>query len=96
MPYARAAYRNSVYRVTGKTPNRLMLGREVGTPLSLLACLAPGVKASVPWVDDLHRRFSETHRFVVGATQASHRADRSYTDRRQKGYRFEVVDQVWL
>ena len=90
LPYALAAYRSSVHRVTGETPNRLMLGREVGTPLSLHACSPPGVEASVPWVDDFHRRFSETHRLVVGATQASHRADRSYTDRRQKGYRFEV------
>ena len=96
LPYALAAYRSSVHRVTGETPNRLMLEREVGTPLSLLACPAPGVEASVPWVDDLHRRFSETHRLVVGVSQASHGADRFYTDRRQKGYRFEVGDQVWL
>ena len=96
LPYALAAYRSSVHRVTGETLNRLMLGREVGTPLSLLACSAPGVEASVPLVDDLHRRFSETHRLVVGVTQESHRADRSYTNRRQKGYRFEVGDQVWL
>ena len=73
-----------------------MLGREVGTPLSLLACSPPGVEASVPWADDLHRRFSDSHRLVVGATQASHRAVRSYTYRRQKGNRFEVGDQVWL
>ena len=96
LPYALAAYRSSIHRVTGETPNRLMLGREMGTPLSLLACPAPGVKASEPWVDDLYRRFSETHRLVASVTQASHRADRSYTDRRQKGYRFEVGDQVWL
>ena len=96
LPYALAAYRSSVHRVTGETPNRLMLGREVGTPLSLLTCPPPGVEASVPWVDGLHRRFSKTHRLVVGVTQVSHRADRSYTDRRQKGYRFEVGDQVWL
>ena len=39
LPYALAAYRSSIHRVTGETPNRLMLGREVDTPLSLLACL---------------------------------------------------------
>ena len=96
LPYALVAYRSSVHRVTEETPNRLMLGREVGTPLSLLACPAPGIEARVPWVDNLHRRFSETHRLVVGITQASHRADRSHTDRCQKGYIFEVRDQVWL
>ena len=46
LPYALAAYRSSVHRVTGETPNRLMLGREVGTPLSLLACSPPGVEAN--------------------------------------------------
>ena len=75
LPYALAAYRSSVHKVTGETPNCLMLGHEVGTPSSLLAYPAPGDEARVPWVDDLHRYFAKTHSLVVGATQASHRAE---------------------
>ena len=93
LPYALAAYRSAVHRVTGETSNRLMLGREVSTPLSLLACSVPGVEASIPWVDYFHGRFSEAHCLVVGVIQANHRADRSCTDRCQKGYRFGFTSQ---
>ena len=37
LPIALSLYRSSVHRVTGETPNRLMLGREVKTPVTLLA-----------------------------------------------------------
>ena len=35
--YALSAYRSSVHSVTDETPNRLMLGREVATSITLLA-----------------------------------------------------------
>jgi hypothetical protein len=42
LPFATMAYRSSVHSSTGYTPNRLMLGREVYTPLDMCLGLPPG------------------------------------------------------
>ena len=52
--YALTAYRILLRSVTGETPNRLMLGREVATPVTLLAG-SPNTEQTVPWVADLRR-----------------------------------------
>lgn len=96
LPYALAAYRSSVHRVTGETPNRLMLGREVCTPLTLLAPPTPGQVNTNQWVEQLHENFRDTHELVVEVTKASHRAEAPRADRRQKGFTFEVGNFVWL
>ena len=83
-------------RVTQETPNRLMLGREVVTPITLLAPPAPGVEAETDWVQSLHKKFRDTHELVVETTKASHRADQVYADRRNKGLTFQVDSLVWL
>ena len=36
LPYVMMAYRSSIHETTGFTPNSLMLGREVSTPLDIL------------------------------------------------------------
>ena len=96
LPYALAAYRSSVHRVTGETPNRLMLGREVCTPLTLLAPPTPGQVNTNQWVEQLHENFRDTHELVVEVTKASHRVEAPRADRRQKGFTFEVGNFVWL
>ena len=70
-----SSYRSSVHRVTGETPNRLMLGREIVTTMTLLAPPPPGAEEPNEWVSNIHRRFSETYAKVVEATRASHRSD---------------------
>ena len=96
LPYAMSSYRSSVHRVTGETPNRLMLGREVVTPITLLAPPPPGAEEPNEWVSDMHRRFSETYTKVVEATRASHRSDAHHVDRHNKGLSFKVDDLVLL
>ena len=96
LPYAMSSYRSSVHRVTGETPNRLMLGREVVTPMTLLAPSPPGAEEPNEWVRDMHRRFSETYAKVVETTRASHRSDANHVDRRNKGLSFKVEDLVLL
>ena len=92
--YAIAAYRSSVHSVTDETPNRLMLGREVATPVTLLAD-SPNTEQAVPWVADLRRKF-EDNRLVVETTKAAQRSTKVYTDQRQKGLNFDEGQLVWL
>jgi hypothetical protein len=93
--FAMSAYRSSVHSVTGETPNRLMLGREVATPVTLLTRL-PNEQPVVPWVDGLRRRFEETYRTVIETTKTAQRATKTYADRRQKGIEFDEGQLVWL
>lgn len=51
LPYACMAYNSSVHSVTGETPNKLMLCRELRVPLTLLAPPAPGQRKEEAWVD---------------------------------------------
>jgi hypothetical protein len=94
--FAMAAYRSSVHTTTNETPNRLMLGRETMTPASLLAPSPPDAPERTPWVDALHQKFQDTYELVVTTTKAAQRTGKACVDRRQKGYRFNEGDQVWL
>ena len=71
--YALAAYCSSMHSVTGETPNRLMLGREVATPVALLAG-SPNKEQAMPWIADLRRKFEDNHRLVVETTKAAQRS----------------------
>ena len=50
--------------VTNETSNRLVLGREVATAVTLLVGW-PNTAQAMPWVTDLRRKFEDTHRLVV-------------------------------
>ena len=96
LQYAMAAYRSSVHSTTGETPNRLMLGREVATPTSLLTIPPPGKTERLPWVESLHAVFEETYATVVEATKSAQRFQKSSHDRKQKDYQFLPGDFVHL
>ncbi len=96
LDYACMAYNSSVHSVTGETPYRLMYGREMRTPMTLLAPPAPNQEREVEWVERLHQWIREGHTGVVERTQAQHRAEVPRLNKRQKGYSFEVGDLVWL
>ena len=94
--YAMAAYRSSVHATTGETPNRLMLGREVNTPISLLAPPAPDTVQRTDWVESLHEKFRDTHERVVEVTGRQQQAGKFQADLKQKGYNFDEGSLVWL
>ena len=96
LPYAMAAYRSSVHSVTGETPNRLMMGREVETPLTLLAPPPTTTNNDIPWVEALEDRFRDTYATVLATTKNQLRTAKAYHDRRQKGINFEAGASVWL
>jgi hypothetical protein len=69
LPFATMAYRSSVHTSTGFTPNKLMLGREVYTPLDLCVGPPPGEKEGftcttqfAEWLRDTMRKSHELAR----------------------------------
>jgi transposase InsO family protein len=96
LPYMKMAYNSSIHSVTGETPNRLMLGRELRAPVTLMAPPLPNQEADVDWVERQKTLIRETFAKVAERTQASHRAEVPRLYKRQKGYAFKTGDKVWL
>ena len=96
LPYAMSTYRSTPHTTTGETPNRLMLGREVTTPLQLLTPPPPVGPARSPWVDSLHENFSDAHQCVLAHYGKEQRVQKNYYDKRQRGLQFSEGDLVWL
>ncbi|CAC5426458.1 unnamed protein product [Mytilus coruscus] len=65
IPYE-MAYITAVHETTGCTPNKLMISREVATPVDIMYEL-PVVRKSIPdnrWMWELQDRMEEAHTFV--------------------------------
>jgi len=92
-----AAYRMTVHRVTGVTPNMAMLGREVLLPASLIA--RPPVEpidTTVPFITDIRDVMRDAHEQVRRATKKEARTQRKYYDDRSRMTRFHEGQKVWL
>jgi len=97
LPTVMAAYRMTVHRVTGVTPNMAMLGREVLLPASLIA--RPPVEpanVTVPFVKDLRDVMRDAHERIRQATKKEARTQRKYYDDRSRMTRFYEGQKVWL
>ena len=93
---AMAAYRSTVHRATGETPNRLMFGREVITPASLLAPRTPGMNEGNDWVETLRQKFGDVYEKVLTTTKSYQRGMKRYADNRAKEYNFTEGTKVNL
>ncbi|CAG2213150.1 unnamed protein product [Mytilus edulis] len=66
IPFVMMAYRASEHETTGQTPNSLMLGRELSTPLDIMYEMPPSVK-DIPahkWAWELKEKLEISHSFV--------------------------------
>lgn len=96
LPYVLASLRSTPSATTGETPNRLMLGREVVTPLTLLAPPVPNLLPRHPWVEDLHEQFASAHSRVQEAIGRAQRVQKKYYDKKVKEEQFVEGQRVWL
>jgi len=95
LPTVMAAYRMTVHRVTGVTPNMAMLGREVLLQASLIARspIEP-IDTTVPFVTDIRDVMRDAHE--RRATKKEARTQRKYYDDRSRMTRFHEGQKVWL
>jgi len=97
LPTIMAAYRMTVHRVTGLTPNMAMLGREVMLPATLIAKPPEEFSAtSVPFVRDLRDALRQAHQQVREATQSVARTQKRHYDERSRQTKFTQGQLVWL
>ena len=92
-----SAYRMTVHSVTGVTPNVAMLGREVLTPVTLIA-QPPNepVKVTVPYVTSFRNASREANNRIRESTNSVVRTHNSYFDKHVKGPKFAVDQHIWL
>ena len=74
------AYRSCEHETTGLTPNMLMLGREVSTPLDIKFEMPHSIK-SIPvhnWVWQLRERLESAHTYVRQNTGEAMKRQKMY------------------
>lgn len=96
LPYVLMAYRSSVHESTGYTPNMLMLGREVATPLDIMYSISKeNEQQSVhEYVWKLRKIMEEAHQFTRQFTGQAMLRQKKYHDRNVTQKRFDVGDKV--
>lgn len=97
LPLISMAYRSTVHETTGITPNKLMLGREINTPLSLMAELPPdSPKTTLEYVEELQRRFQSAHKLAREHIKTQQRRQKLNYDKKISGKALKEGDLVWL
>ena len=98
LPYVMMAYRSAEHETTGMTPNMLMFGREVSTPLDLMFEM-PSIIKTIPnnqWVWELQDRIETAHATARKHIQQSMRRQKQLHDSRIAYEKFKVGDQVFV
>jgi len=96
LPYVMMAYRSSEHETTGMSPNRLMLGREVSTPLDIMYEL-PALEKQIPdnqWVWEMQDRMERAHTFVRKHTEQEMQRQKQLHDRHVSYEQFEKDESV--
>jgi hypothetical protein len=83
LPYVMMAYRSTIHETTGFSPNSLMLGREVCTPLDIMYDVPSAIKPMPQneWVWQLRERLENAHQIVRTNTQQAMIRQKHYHDK---------------
>lgn len=98
LPYVMMAYRSAEHETTGLSPNMLMFGHEVSTPLDLMFEL-PQLSKPVPnnqWVWEMRDRIETAHKLVRENIHQSMHRQKRIRDSRLSYEIFEEGDQVFV
>jgi hypothetical protein len=97
LPFIMAAYRYAVHRSTGYSPNFLMFGREVYTPLDF-SIKAPSKETvhSDTYVDKQLKLLSDAYWRVRKNLYTSLLTNKRYCDEAAHKLTFSVGDWVWF
>ncbi|XP_078334040.1 uncharacterized protein LOC144625731 [Crassostrea virginica] len=82
LPYLMMGYRSVEHETTGSTPNALMLGREVATPIDIMYQKPSGL-VHVPqnrWAWELKEKLQEVHRAVQEHVHGKMQRQKRYHD----------------
>ncbi|XP_062568670.1 uncharacterized protein LOC134230798 [Saccostrea cucullata] len=92
------AYRASVHETTGFTPNFMMFGREVSTPLDIMYDMPNAVKyiPSNQWAWHLKETMEDAHRHVRENIKTAMIRQKRYHDQKLSWQHFKKGDEVYV
>ncbi|CAC5398518.1 unnamed protein product [Mytilus coruscus] len=92
------AYRSAHHETKGYTPNRMMLGRKVATPVVLMYEV-PDYLKKIPqnkWALELQKRMEEAHHFVRKHVAQEMLRQKKYHDKQLNWSKVRKGDQVYV
>ncbi|KRX12883.1 Retrovirus-related Pol polyprotein from transposon, partial [Trichinella nelsoni] len=97
LPLTHFAYRTSVHESTGKTPYRVLYGREATLPIDLMYGL-PEVPPRTPaeYIWDRRKDLTDSFCKIRERLQTESRRQKKWYDGRTTDCHFDVNDKVWL
>lgn len=98
IPFVMMAYRASQHESTGYSPNMLMLGREVATPLDIMYDM-PSSWKEVPrseWVWIMQDRMERAHAFVRRHAEGAMFRQKHYHDMKMSYEKFKEGENVYV
>lgn len=98
LPYVMMAYRTSLHETTGFTPNQLMLGTEVSTPLDIMYEMPRSVKY-IPrhkWAWQLKENMETAYTFVRENMKTARVRQKKYHDHNVSWQILEPDSQVYV
>ena len=96
IPYIMSAYRSSRHASTQVTPNYLMFGRELRTPVTLMLPPPTEKVFTDRWVVELQERFHYAHSLARQALGRSAKTQKAYFDKRVRARHLTVGQEVWV
>ena len=97
VPFVGMAYRSSVQASTGETPNMLMLGRDVATPIDLMFTAPPKeLDCDTDYAEELREKIRGMHERARYALHISSRRQKRFYDRKVCGPVYREGQFVWL
>ncbi|KAL5015610.1 hypothetical protein ScPMuIL_007309, partial [Solemya velum] len=89
LPTVTMAYRSSIHETTGVTPNFMMLGREINTPLNIMVELPSDLpKTSVEFVAKMQEKFQSSFDLVRNQVSTQQRRQKLNYDKKISGKAF--------
>ena len=99
LPFVMMAYRSSVHESTGKTPNEMMLGRNITLPLHIVTGVPDGEdspETSTGYVNRLKEHFIKTYALACKRLKRSAEHLKLQYDHRAGKAGLEVGQAVWI
>ena len=96
LPYIMAAYRSAVHNATGYSPNFLMFGRELYTPLDIIIKTPSNSQTSSDaYVDRQQNLLYNTYWMVRDQLNATMLTNKRYYDESVRKHSYSVGEWVW-
>ena len=98
LPFVLMAYRSVEQETTGCSPNYLMFGREVATPLEVMYRM-PNLARNIPpnqWAWDLKEKLEAAHSLVRQHTSEAMLRQKSQHDQKLSWQAFKPGDEVYV